>query len=87
MKYNLPKCPEVCTDCEAGHHIAHFMDELGEITITLKWKLNKEGKKCGHVFQINGYAEAGDLFWLSRILRTTANNIEVQESKDESAEK
>lgn len=70
MDYKLPKCPEICHDCAGDNyanmtgldseHVAHFEDELAHLTISLS--------EDGHHFIINGVAEAGDLFWLERIL-------------------
>jgi hypothetical protein len=77
---NLPKCPEVCRDCEQGKHIACFQDELGELSISLS--------EDGHHLLIKGYTEAGDLFWLSRILDMAAREIKIaQELEENPAEK
>ena len=86
--YHLPKCPEICHDCTGdsyanmtgldSEHVAHFEDELAHLTISLS--------EDGHHFIINGVAEAGDLFWLLRILKQAANSVEKQWTSDEPAE-
>ena len=55
----LPMAPEICSECIDENHVMHVVDELGELYVG----------SVGTHFYIHGHAEAGDYFWLGRILK------------------
>jgi hypothetical protein len=65
--YKLFKCPEVCEMCEKDEHVMHCIDELGDLIV--RYSPDKKS------FFIMGHADAGDLFWLERILNQAHNEV------------
>ena len=67
-KWGLSYAPEVCESCINGEHCAHVVDELADFVVLERVHIRGSDKRAVKYYTFSGYAEAGDNFWLKRIL-------------------